>query len=153
MSRKPKRFEVKDQDGTVYEGPGPEDDPWAGFAQGKHENGDFVIECTRIKPTPQSGVPGLCRVDLQIQRRSGSNFPWVAKFLMHPTFLKQEQILTAKSDDSNSRAREYFWSVGRFVVGAVVIEADDKKTRLELDFDRYVKGTEADQAPEKWWTT
>jgi hypothetical protein len=141
-------FSIVDGD-AVYEGLGPKNDPWQGFANGQSQVDAFSFTCTGIKPTRDYAETWLCRVDIQIKRRGKSSAPWEAKFLMHPTFDETELLLKATPEDGV--AKDHFWSIGPFVVGAVVMEGGAQKTRLELDLTKY-KGTSIDRAPDDWWT-
>ncbi len=141
--REPKSFVDKD-DGSEYHYTGPGDDPWKDFADGKDTDGEFTLECTKIKPAGDD----MCRVDIQV---SGPDTPWKAKFLMYPNFPDDEKILVAKARDG--LAQEYFWAVGPFVIGAVVVVPRRKKDiRLELDLVGKVKGNKSvDGADASWW--
>lgn len=141
-------FQIEDDDGSIYEGNGPKENPWRGFAGGQASAGGYTVSCTSIKPTADYDETWLCRVDIQVERDDGSDTEWFAKFLMHPTFELSELIL--KAEPEANVAREYFWSYGWFVIGVVVFEAGQERVRLELDL-LTVKNTSVDRAPVDWW--
>jgi len=108
-------FLVKDRDGTVYQGTGPPDDPWKGFAGGRSRAGEFRIVCAGITPAADYEESGYCRVDFQVERKKGKQDGWNVKFLMHPTFDSSERILTVKA--KQGVAREEYLGYGPFVQG------------------------------------
>jgi hypothetical protein len=142
-------FSIQDTDGSVYAGPGPKDDPWLGFADGKNRRGIYSILCTEISRTGNYGETGYCRVSLQLKRRGEDRARWLAKFLMHPTF--REEDLVFVSNVVGGIAEHYFWSYGPFVVGAVARE-DGVETKLELNLTKYQTNRRVNGAPEDWWT-
>jgi hypothetical protein len=141
------RFSVEDvEDGAVYDATGPKKDPWKGFGGGLNDANGFVVTCSRIRQKKDYAESWLCRVDIRVERHEGGG-AFQAKFLMHPTFDESELLLTADSVDGV--ASEYFWAIGPFVVGIVIMENGVEIARLELDIEKL--GTEVDLAPPGWW--